>query len=177
MSRLSAVDSLFLGVETRELPAHVAGLQVFELPRGEGAAWLQAMMTELRRRPPGFPFNQRLKPGGIGLPELVTDDGFEIDYHLRHTVLPRPGNDEQLHAVLARMHANLVDRDRPLWEFYLIEGLAGRRFAFYIKIHHAICDGATFSKWMADATGTAASAPLRCIWERSHRHAGQAPRP
>ena len=63
MSRLSAVDSLFLGVETRELPAHVAGLQVFELPRGEGAAWLQAMMTELRRRPPGFPFNQRLKPG------------------------------------------------------------------------------------------------------------------
>ena len=93
----------------------------------------------MRQVPPGYPFNQRLKKDVIQ-PELEFDDHFEIDYHVRHTVLPGPGSREQLLDVVARMHANLLDRERPLWEFHLIEGLSGRRFAFYTKIHHVLCD-------------------------------------
>ncbi|MEJ2530441.1 MAG: wax ester/triacylglycerol synthase family O-acyltransferase [Halioglobus sp.] len=176
MNRLTLLDALFLVVESQELPAHVAGLQIFELPKGKGSAWLHSLMDELRQRPPGSPFNEKLHSRFAGLPELVIDDEYDPEYHIRHTVLPKPGNDEQLRSLLARLHANLLDRDRPLWEFYLIEGLENRRFAFYIKIHHAICDGATFSKWMSQSTSRSRSAEdVRPIWQRprmraSHTH-------
>ncbi len=84
-------------------------------------------------------------------PEWVTDNRFEIEYHVRHTVLPGPGNDQQLWDVVGRMHANLLDRERPLWEFHLIEGISGRRFAFYTKIHHAMADGVTINRWFTQA--------------------------
>ncbi len=156
---------------------HVAGLQIFQLPKGKGSNWLQELINEQRSRRPGVPFSQRLAPGMLGRMQLVEDKEFDIDYHVRHNVLPKPGNDEQLSAAIARMHSNLLDRDRPLWEFHLIEGLSNRRFAFYIKIHHAICDGATFSNWMADATESTARGKIRAIWERSHRPSSHAVSP
>lgn len=178
MNRLTLLDAVFLGVENQELPAHVAALQVFELPKGEGSAWLQALMEDLRQRPPGSPFNEKLKSHFANLPELEIDDELDVDYHVRHTVLPRPGNDGQLHNLLARIHANLLDRDRPLWEFYLIEGLENRRFAFYIKIHHAICDGATFAKWMSESTSRDTSTDsLRPIWQRARVRSSHTTRP
>jgi diacylglycerol O-acyltransferase len=178
MSKLTALDSAFLLLETREIPAHVAMLQIFELPKGKGSAWLSSMMDELRQHPPGAPFNLRVKTHLTGLPEMVVDEDFDIDYHLRHTVLPKPGNDEQLRHVVARLHGNLLDRDRPLWEFHLIEGLEGRRFAFYIKIHHAICDGATFAKWMSESTDLRRShQPMKPIWERAIRQPSPTERP
>jgi len=177
MSKLSVLDSMFLWVETPEMPAHVAGLQIYELPKGKGSAWLHKLMAELRQYAPGVPFSQRLKPGSPARPELVDDDDFDIDYHLRHTVLPKPGNEEQLRNLVARLHTHLIDRDRPLWEFHLIEGLEGRRFAFYTKIHHAICDGATFSMWMAQSTGKTREANIPPIWARARRHSGVTHRP
>jgi diacylglycerol O-acyltransferase len=177
MSRLSLIDSIFLWVETQEIPAHVAGLQIFELPRGKGEAWLRRLFNELRQQAPGIPFNQRLKHGAAARPELVEDEEFDIDYHVRHTVLPSPGSEEQLRNLVARMHSHLLDRDRPLWEFYLIQGLEGRRFAFYIKIHHAICDGATFSKWMAESTAVDPESTTPPIWSRARRHSGVTHRP
>ncbi len=168
MNKLSAVDSIFLAVESQELPGHVAGLQIYDLPKGKGSAWLHNLLQALRECPPGSPFNEIVNPRMGSLPELVIDEDFDIDYHVRHTVLPKPGNGQQLRNLLARIHANLLDRDRPLWEFYLIEGLENRRFAFYIKIHHAICDGATFSKWMSESTSrSATNEKLRPIWQRS----------
>lgn len=177
MNRLTLLDAMFLGLESPELPAHVAGLQVYELPKGKGSAWLHGLMEELRQRPPGSPFNEKLRPRLGGLPELVVDEDFDPDFHIRHTVLPRPGTDEQLRSLLARLHANLMDRDRPLWEFHLIEGLQNRRFAFYIKIHHAICDGATFSKWMSQSTTVSASGKdMRPIWQRPRVRANRTAR-
>lgn len=177
MARLSILDSLFLWIETPEIPAHVAGLQIYQLPSGKGSSWLQQLMAELREYPPGSPFNLRLKKGLGPRPELVEDDAFDIDYHLRHTVLPHPGTEEQLRNVVARLQGHLIDRDRPLWEFHLIEGLENRRFAFYIKIHHAICDGATFSKWMAESTGSTPDANTPPIWARPRRRGRQTERP
>lgn len=177
MTTLSPIDALFLGVETAELPAHVAGVQIYQLPRGKSSRWLQQLMETLRKKPAGSPFNLRLKPSSIGLPQMIEDPDFDIDYHLRHIVLPAPGSEEQLAAEVARLHSNLLDRDRPLWEFHLIEGLSDRRFAFYIKIHHAICDGATFAMWMADATSKGADGVAHPIWERVHAPQGGTPRP
>ena len=178
MNRLTFLDTIFLGVENQELPAHIAALQVFELPDGEDSHWLQTLMSELRQRPPGSPFNEKLNFRFASLPELKVDDEFDMDYHVRHTVLPQPGNDVQLYNLLARIHANLLDRDRPLWEFYLIEGLENGRFAFYIKIHHAICDGATFSKWMSESTSKDMSIEsMRPIWQRARARFSHTPRP
>jgi diacylglycerol O-acyltransferase len=172
MTRLSTIDSGFLLTESAHSPKHIAGLMVFDLPRGKGSAWLRTLLDEMRQVPPGFPFNQRIT-GRSGLTfEMGTDDRLEMDYHVRHTVLPRPGSDRQLNDVLARLHANLLDRDRPLWEFHLIEGLAGRRFALYTKIHHALADGITFGRWVAESTSTSARTrkPVP-IWARDEKPA------
>lgn len=148
MTRLSLIDGGFLLTESHHSPKHVAALMILQLPKGKGVAWLRSMLDEMKQWPPCFPFNQRLKAQPGPLYELEPDPGFEMNYHVRHTVLPGPGNDRQLLDVVARMHANLLDRGRPLWEFHLIEGLSGRRFAFYIKIHHALADGITIGRWL-----------------------------
>ena len=178
MSKLSALDSMFLLIENQEVPAHVAGLQIYKLPKGAGSSWLTSMMEELRQHPPSPPFNLKLKQSLTGGMQMVEDTEFDIEYHLRHTVLPKPGTEEQLRNVVARLHANLLDRDMPLWEFHLIEGLENRRFAFYIKIHHALCDGATFSKWMTQSTSTSATrVKVKPIWQGSGVRPSQTHRP
>ena len=173
MHRLSTIDSGFLLTETRNSPKHVGGVQVLQLPRGKGSAWLRKLLDELKAVPPGFPFNQRLRDDNPLAPTLVTDDRFEVDYHVRHSVLPAPGSEQQLVQMVARLHANLLDRERPLWEFHLIEGLRGRRFVFYTKVHHAIADGVTFARWFAESGSLSPvdlhSAPL---WAR-HEPPGQ----
>ena len=100
-------------------------------------------------------------------PVWVDDEHFQIDYHVRHSVLPAPGDDRQLENMVARLHANLLDRDRPLWEFHLIEGLRERRFAFYTKIHHCIADGVTFTRWFVESGSTSPDArDSRPVWQR-----------
>lgn len=154
MTRLSLIDGGFLLTESHHSPKHVAALLIFRLPKGKGSAWLRSMLHEMKQWPPCFPFNQRLKKQSGPVYELEPDPHLEIDYHVRHTVLPGPGRDQQLLDVVARMHANLLDRDRPLWEFHLIEGLSDRRFAFYLKIHHSLADGITIGRWLQDAGTT-----------------------
>ncbi len=169
MSKLSALDYLFLAVETPEMTAHVAGLQIYEYPKGKDASWLHELMQELRSYPPGPPFNQRLQFRLGQTPLLVEDTEFDIDFHMRHTVLPKPGSMKELESLVPRLHSPLMDRDRPLWEFHIIEGLENNRFAIYLKIHHAICDGATFAKWMAQSTVTEADAVTPPVWSRPRR--------
>jgi len=167
MTRVSTIDSGFLLTETPESPKHVGALMIFQLPKGKGPAWLRDLLDEMKQVPPGYPFNQRLKSFGGVLYELRTDENFEIDYHVRHTVLPQPGDDQQLRDVVARIHAYLLDRDRPLWEFHLIEGLRGRRFALYVKVHHSIADGITFGRWIDDSSTTSPrDRKVRPIWAR-----------
>lgn len=167
MTTLTIIDGGFLLTESQHSPKHVGALLVFQLPKGKGSAWLRKLLSDMRQIPPGYPLNQKLKPlRGLHY-ELEKDENFELDYHVRHTILPSPGNEAQLLDMLARIHANLLDRDRPLWEFHLVEGLSGRRFAFYFKVHHAICDGITFGRWIDDATVTSPDdMSLRPIWAR-----------
>jgi hypothetical protein len=82
-------------------------------------------------------------PLGLDQPYWIDDADFDIEYHVRELALPRPGSDAQLTEQVSRLHARPLDRSRPLWEIYLITGLAGRRAAVYTKIHHAAIDGAS----------------------------------
>lgn len=150
MQALSPTDSAFLWMETRNQPMHVAGLNIYTPPAGASADFvaqlIAAWSTHLAAQ---APFN--LRPVlRLGMWHWEEDTDFELDYHLRHVALPRPGRIRELLAMVSHLHGNLMDRNRPLWEAYVIEGLPGGRFATYIKIHHALVDGITGAKMMAN---------------------------
>lgn len=144
MARLSVPDAGWLVIEGRERPMHVGGLQLFRPPEDAGPDFLRDLATQLRSehdvRPP---FNQRLaRPYGLaGSLFRWVEDEVDLDYHFRHLALPEPGRIRELFAIVSRLHASLLDRHRPLWECYLIEGIEDGRFAAYTKIHHSMLDG------------------------------------
>ncbi len=151
MQALSPTDSAFLWMETRNQPMHVAGLNIYTPPPDSGPDYVSKLLTEWAKYPKAIaPFNLRpiLK---MGLWYWEEDKEFELDYHLRHLALPQPGRIRELLAMVSRLHGNLLDRNRPLWETYVIEGLPGGRFATYCKIHHALADGVTGARMAANS--------------------------
>lgn len=142
--QLSGIDASFLYLETAETPMHVAGLTYFELPPGfEGSFYLHFRKFFESRLHTIPIFSKRLAPSLYDLdhPGWVEEEEIDLDYHLRETTLPAPGSDAQLEEVISRLHANTLDRSRPLWQFYVITGLANGQGALYSKIHHAAIDG------------------------------------
>jgi diacylglycerol O-acyltransferase len=146
--RLSGQDNDFLVWETSALPMHVAGVNIFQagpLRNEAGGIDFEAIkqLTEsvLHLIPR---YRQKLAwiPGEDHA-VWVDDEHFRLDYHFRHTSLPRPGTDEQLKTLTARIVEQPLDRSRPLWETWVIEGLEGDRFATVNKIHHCMIDGAS----------------------------------
>lgn len=151
MAKLSILDTAFLALETEASPKHVAGLGIFE-PIGKSPD-LRELIADMKTVPAREPFNQKLKPSLVTLPSWVEDTDIDLDWHVRHVALPKPGSIKDLMEYVARLHSTLLDRSRPLWEFYLIEGLEGGCFATYFKIHHAYMDGVTLSKRIVDTFG------------------------
>jgi diacylglycerol O-acyltransferase len=144
MSHLSVVDGAFLHMESPEMPMHVGSLTLLEPPPGEPSAWfevLKAHVTSRMHLAPVFTRKLALMPFDLANPVWIRDDDIDLDYHIRYIVLPKPGTMAQLEAVAARLHSSLLDRSRPLWEIYVIEGLADGRLGFYSKVHHAAVDG------------------------------------
>jgi WS/DGAT/MGAT family acyltransferase len=145
--RLTALDASFLHMERLEYPMHVGALSIFE-----GGPFFDehgqfritevrtlvesrlALMPRFRRRLMNVPYDQ-------GRPIWVDDERFDIAYHVRHTALPKPGSWEQLIALTQRVQENLLDRERPLWELWFVEGLEGGNVAIVQKTHHALIDG------------------------------------
>lgn len=139
--RMTATDALFWYSESA-LPIFrpiIAGLYMLDrrpdphhLTQGMDAAL--ALVPRLSQRVVEAPFH-------IGLPAWVDDPHFDVGYHMRHFALPRPGSQRQLLDVVATLFATPLDRERPLWEAYWIDGLAGDRAAFFFKLHHSVVDG------------------------------------
>lgn len=144
MRVLSAVDQLFLRLETRNQPMHIGGLFLFRLPDDADADFVGRLAEQMRTSqiPPSFPFNQILHH------ELFwqTDGRFDVEQHFRHIALPKPAQMADLLTYVSQEHSKLLNRHSPMWECHLIEGIAadgqaGQRFALYFKIHHALIDG------------------------------------
>src|ERR1700683_934970 len=146
MRQLTGLDASFLALETANTTGHVGGLCVLA-PAGAPRPLNLARLTEvLAGRVPLVPVLRRKllnAPLGLDQPYWIDDADFDIEYHVREIALPRPGSDAQLTEQVSRLHARPLDRSRPLWEIYLITGLAKRRAAVYTKIHHAAIDGAS----------------------------------
>lgn len=141
MKALSPVDQLFLYLEKRQQPMHVAGLQLFSFPEDAGPKYVKELAESIREYShPAPPFNQRLRRR-LGQWHWERDEQFDIDHHFRHEALPKPGRIRELLSLVSAEHSNLLDRERPLWEAHLIEGIRSRRFALYTKVHHSVVDG------------------------------------
>ena len=145
MKHLSIVDGAFLHMESAEMPMHVGSLNLFEPPAGyKGEGFYETVKAHVAKRmhlAPVFTRKLALMPFDLANPVWIHDDDIDLDYHVRYMMLPKPGSLEQLEALAARLHSMLLDRSRPLWEFYVIEGLADGRIGFYGKVHHAAVDG------------------------------------
>ncbi len=145
MQQLTGLDAAFLALETANSTGHVGGVSVLDA-RGLTEPLTLPRLTELvaQRLPEAPPVLRRKllhMPLGMDQPYWIDDADFDIEYHIRELALPRPGSDAQLAEQVARLHARPLDKSRPLWEIYLITGLAKRRIAVYTKIHHAAIDG------------------------------------
>jgi WS/DGAT/MGAT family acyltransferase len=140
--RLSSLDTSFLNLEDAATPMHVGSVMVFDAPTG-GFDY-ESLVTLISQRIAHVPrYRQRIKtvPGGLANPVWVDDTHFDMSYHVRRSALPRPGSDEQLEELVARIQPRPLDRSRPMWEVYLVEGLAENRFAIITKTHHSLVDG------------------------------------
>ena len=144
LKQLSEQDASFLYLETNTTPQHVGGVSLIELPPGYDGDFYSTYKRHIHSRLHLIPFlHSKLVqlPFDIDRPFWVEDEGIDIDYHVRHHTLPKPGTVEQLEELVARIHSNFLDRSRPLWEFYVIDGLTSGHIAIYTKIHHAAMDG------------------------------------
>lgn len=138
--RLSVLDELFLHLEGPNTHMHVGGVAVFEGPPPDYADVIDTIERRLSEVPR---FRQKLAtvPFGLGRPVWVDDTHFNIEYHVRHTALPAPGNDEKFKALVSRVMSQQLDRTKPLWEMWYAEGLGGGRTALITKTHHCLVDG------------------------------------
>src|ERR1700746_122205 len=144
MDQLSSIDASFLHLETPETPMHVGSLMLFELPEGYKDDYYEDVKALLGKRLHLSALLNRKRaqmPFHLAEPVWIEDDDIELDYHVRTVTLLRPGTMAQLEQLVARLHASLLDRSRPLWEMYVIDGLESGRLAFYTKAHHSGVDG------------------------------------
>jgi diacylglycerol O-acyltransferase / wax synthase len=140
LDRLSAIDASFLHQEGSESHMHVGALVTLEGPPPEMEDFLDSLRGRLHLVPR---YRQKLAfpPAGTGRPLWVDDTDFNLEYHVRHTALPKPGSDEQLRNLVARIFSQQLDRSKPLWELWIVEGIEDGSWALITKTHHALIDG------------------------------------
>src|SRR3954471_20129328 len=138
--RLTGLDSQFLHLEDDSTHMHVAGVFLFDGDPPEYDEFVEGIESRLHLVPR---YRQKLAfvPYAQGRPRWVDDPHLNLRYHIRATALPSPGSEDQLRALAGRVFSQQLDRDKPLWEIWLVEGLEGGRFALLAKTHHALVDG------------------------------------
>jgi diacylglycerol O-acyltransferase / wax synthase len=178
MSLIAPQDAAFLLGESRVQPTHVAGLAIYELPPGAGADYVTGLHRELLTHTEVRP-QLRKRPadpvGSLGNFWWTEESDVDLEHHVQLAALPRPGRVRDLLEMVSRLHGQALDRHRPLWEFYLIEGLEGDRFATYTKVHHALYDGVAstqlLTSWLSREPDTRRAIPW---WSATHQRDHQA---
>jgi diacylglycerol O-acyltransferase len=148
MDWMSPMDASFLHIETPMNPMHIGGVSIFEGPAPPFER-LEEMVEGKLDMVPRYRQKVRFIPLGLGRPVWVDDPHFNRSYHLRHSALPPPGSDEQLRRTAARIFAQSLDRGKPLWEIWMLEGLAENRWALLSKVHHCMVDGVSATDLMS----------------------------
>jgi diacylglycerol O-acyltransferase / wax synthase len=171
MEWMSPIDSSFLHVENDITPMHIGGVSIFEgpPPRFED---LRAMVAGKLDLVPRYRQKVRFVPLAVGSPAWIDDPHFSLDYHLRHTAIPAPGSEAQLRQLAGRVFSQHLDRNKPLWELWVVEGLKEGRWALLSKVHHCMVDGVAatdlmsvmFSDSTAPASGVAWSPEPEPSW-------------
>jgi diacylglycerol O-acyltransferase len=148
MQRMSAQDAAFLHIEDDTAPMHVGGVSIFEGPPPSFDELL-AMIAGKLVLVPRYRQVVRFVPFGISRPVWVDDPHFNLGYHVRRTALPAPGGDGELRSLVGRVMSQNLDRAKPLWEIWVVEGLEQSRWAMLSKVHHCMVDGVAGTDLMA----------------------------
>ncbi|HMD57519.1 MAG TPA: wax ester/triacylglycerol synthase family O-acyltransferase [Solirubrobacteraceae bacterium] len=148
MEWMSAIDSSFLHIENGNTPMHIGGVSIFAGPP-PAFEDLREMVAGKLTIVPRYRQKVRFVPLGAGMPVWVDDPHFSLDYHLRHSALPAPGSDSQLRQMAARVFSQHLDRNKPLWELWMVEGLGRGRWALLSKVHHCMVDGVAATDLMS----------------------------
>ena len=162
MQQLTGLDAAFLALDSPTAYGHVGSVSVLDPPAGGEALTLDRLTELIESRLHLVPlFRRRLVevPFGLDQPYWIEDPDFDIEFHVRELALPAPGDDRQLAVQAARLHARPLDRQRPLWEAYLVHGLQGGGQALYVKVHHAAIDGVSGNDLLATLMDTSPEPP------------------
>lgn len=175
-NQLNALDLAFLSLEKQSSPVNVASLTIFEIPKNYKGNFTRDLLAKLQSQEATGHFNQKLSSvHSAALPKWETDTHFDIHAHVHHSALPKPGKLDDLLALTSRLHSQLLDRKRPLWDFHLIEGLENNQFAMYLKMHHAAIDGMggieLMQHWFSSSPDDEVRAPWACM--PSHQKNGE----
>lgn len=168
MNRLSFIDLAFFLTESEASPKHVAGLSIFKKPSGSKASWVKDFYEELQSHDDiQSPFNHVINFRSLRGPSWRVADSVDIEEHVIYHGSKRTIKEHQLFDYVAKLHEPLMDRDKPLWEFHIIDKLEGNRFAMYTKIHHAYADGVTMARWMMQCMSSSPEdTQVVAIWEQ-----------
>jgi WS/DGAT/MGAT family acyltransferase len=164
MTRLAAIDLVFLLLENQVRPTHMSSGLILQPPAGEEKTFVSRLLKALRSAEPGKPFNQKLKwlEGGVASWEPAQADPL---YHVRHVAIPGPGTREQLDDTLGLLNAPMLDRAYPLWQCFVIEGLENGQCALFFKLHHALIDGEGGIKLLRAAlSDSPRDKQIRALW-------------
>jgi diacylglycerol O-acyltransferase len=160
---MSPQDAMFLHVENDVTPMHIGGVSIFEGPPPPFEE-LRAMVGSKLDLTPRYRQKVRFVPLGMGEPIWVDDPHFNIDYHLRHSAVPAPGSETQLRATAARVFSQHLDRSKPLWEIWMVQGLDEDRWALLSKVHHCMVDGVAATDMMSLMFGERPEAANGEVW-------------
>jgi diacylglycerol O-acyltransferase len=148
MEWMSPIDASFLHVENDVTPMHIGGVSIFEGPPPPFEE-VRAMIASKLDRTPRYRQKVRFVPLAVGSPVWVDDPHFNLDYHVRHTATPAPGSTDQLRLMAGRVFSQHLDRSKPLWEIWVVEGLSEGRWALLSKVHHCMVDGVAATDLMS----------------------------
>ncbi len=149
MNIIAPADLMFLLLETANSPMHVAGLNIYTPPANAPLTFVADLLAGWKRHRKALsPFNQRAVQH-IGVWCWEEDKQFDLKFHIQHLTLSKPASMDDLMTLVARLHSDLLERQRPLWQACIIEGLPSGRFATYVKIHHALVDGVSGARMIA----------------------------
>src|SRR6201981_3184128 len=164
MEWMSPTDASFLHNEGPNTPMHICAVSIFAGPAPPFARFEEMVLGKLDAVP-RYRQKVRFVPLALGRPVWVDDPHFNLGYHLRHSALPAPGTEEVLRRTAARIFAQHLDRRKPLWEIWMVEGVSDNRWALLSKVHHCMVDGVSATDLMTVMSDDSPPQPPEPAWQ------------